>query len=192
MQDACERKQIAVDLVVDQLEAELADKSAPEFNPAELPAHELAEYIVETHHEFLREELPRLHAMAERVANVHGAHTPSLVEVFKIFLGVEEELTSHMAKEEQILFPAVVAMSRGEVQPMSLDGPIHCMIHEHDEVGNALAVLRDLTGGFRPPTEACNTYRALFAGLEDLEDDLHRHIHLENSVLFPAAQAMMV
>ena len=130
--------------------------------------------------------------MAERVANVHGAHTPSLVEVFKIFLGVEEELTSHMAKEEQILFPAVVAMSRGEVQPMSLDGPIHCMIHEHDEVGNALAVLRDLTGGFRPPTEACNTYRALFAGLEDLEDDLHRHIHLENSVLFPAAQAMMV
>lgn len=192
LQEACERKQIAVDLVVDQLEAELADKAAPAFNPAELPAHELAEYIVETHHEFLREELPRLHAMAERVANVHGAHTPSLVEVFRIFLGVEEELTSHMAKEEQILFPAVVAMSRGEVTPMSLDGPIHCMIHEHDEVGNALAVLRDLTGGFRPPTEACNTYRALFAGLEDLEADLHRHIHLENSVLFPAAQAMMV
>jgi regulator of cell morphogenesis and NO signaling len=191
LQEACERKQVAVDLVVDQLEAELADKTAPAFNPAELPAHELAEYIVETHHEFLREELPRLHAMAERVANVHGAHTPSLVEVFNTFLGVEEELTSHMAKEEQILFPAVSAMSRGEVKPMSLDGPIHCMIHEHDEVGNALALLRELTDGFRPPVEACNTYRALFAGLEDLEADLHRHIHLENSVLFPAAQALM-
>ena len=191
LQAACERKQIAADPVVEQLEAELADKTAPAFNPAELPAHELAEYIVETHHEFLRGELPRLHAMEERVANVHGAHTPSLVEVFKIFLGVEEELTSHMAKEEQILFPAVSAMSRGEVKPMPLDGPIHCMIHEHDEVGNALAVLRELTGGFRPPVEACNTYRALFAGLEDLEADLHRHIHLENSVLFPAAQALM-
>ena len=192
LQDACERRQIAADLVVEQLEAELADKAAPAFNPAELPAHELAAYIVETHHEFLREELPRLHAMAERVAKVHGVHTPSLVEVFRIFLGVEEELTSHMAKEEQILFPAVSAISRGEVAPMSLDGPIHCMIHEHDEVGNALAVLRELTGGFQPPVEACNTYMALFAGLADLEDDLHRHIHLENSVLFPAAQAMMV
>ena len=192
LQEACERQQVAVDLVVNQLQAELADKAAPAFNPAALPAHELAEYIVETHHEFLREELPRLHAMAERVANVHGAHTPSLVEVFKIFLGVEEELTSHMAKEERILFPAVSAISRGESAPMSLDGPIHCMIHEHDEVGNALAVLRELTGGFQPPAEACNTYRALFAGLEDLETDLHTHIHLENSVLFPAAQAMMV
>lgn len=192
MQEACERRQIAADLVIEQLEAELADKAAPAFNPAELPAHELAEYIVETHHEFLREELPRLHAMAERVANVHGPHTPSLVEVFRIFLGVEQELTSHMAKEEQILFPAVSAISRGEAAPISLDGPIHCMIHEHDEVGNALAALRELTGGFQPPAEACNTYRALFSGLADLEDDLHRHIHLENSVLFPAAQAMMV
>ena len=173
------------------MEAELADKAAPGFNPAELPAHELVEYIVEVHHEFLREELPRLHVMAERVAKVHGAHTPSLVEVFTTYIEVEAELTSHMAKEEQILFPAVSAMSRGEGKPVSLDGPIHCMIHEHDEVGNALAVLRELTGGFRPPVEACNTYRALFAGLEDLEADLHRHIHLENSVLFPAAQALM-
>lgn len=190
LQEACERKQVATELLVAQLEAELADQAAPTFNPAELPPHELAEYIVETHHDFLREELPRLHAMAERVANVHGGHTPSLVEVFKIFVGVEDELTSHMAKEEQILFPAVSAMSRGEVVPMLLDGPIHCMIHEHEEVGNALIQLRELTHGFQPPVEACNTYRALFSGLEDLEADLHTHIHLENAVLFPAAQAM--
>jgi regulator of cell morphogenesis and NO signaling len=81
-------------------------------------------------------------------------------------------------------------MSRGESGPVQLDGPIACMIHEHDDAGQALGRLHELTGGYQPPADACNTYRALFAGLADLEDDLHRHIHLENSVLFPAAQKM--
>jgi regulator of cell morphogenesis and NO signaling len=191
LREACERKGLAAEAVADQLEAELADNSAPAQNPAELPPHELAAYIVETHHGFLRRELPRLHAMAERVAHVHGGHTPSLIEMFHIYTGMEAELASHMMKEEQILFPAVVAMSRGEAAPLTLDGPISCMIHEHEEVGAALARLRELSRGFQPPADACNTYRALFAGLHDLEEDLHRHIHLENAVLFPAARAMM-
>ena len=71
---------------------------------------------------------------------------------------------------------------------MPLDGPIACMMHEHDDAGQALARMRELTNGFLPPPEACNTYRALFAGLQDLENDLHRHIHLENAVVFPKAQ----
>ncbi len=95
-----------------------------------------------------------------------------------------------MMKEEQILFPAVSAMSRGESGSVQLDGPIACMIHEHDDAGQALGRLHELTSGFKPPADACNTYRALFAGLADLEEDLHRHIHLENSVLFPAAQKL--
>ncbi len=191
LREACESKGLAHDAVVEQLEAELADKSAPAQNPAGLPPHELAAYIVATHHSFLRSELPRLHAMSERVAKVHGGHTPSLVEMFHVFTGMEAELTSHMIKEEQILFPAISAMSRGEPAPGSLDGPIGCMIHEHEEVGSALARLHELSHGFQPPADACNTYRALFAGLDDLEADLHRHIHLENAVLFPAAQAMV-
>jgi regulator of cell morphogenesis and NO signaling len=190
LSEACERKGISLDAVIGQLEAELADKAAPVANPADLPPHELADYIVTTHHEFLRREFPRLHAMSERVAQVHGGHTPSLLEVFQVFCGLESELTSHMMKEEQILFPAVSAMSRGEAGPMRLDGPIACMIHEHNDAGNALARLHELTGGYQPPADACNTYRALFAGLADLEEDLHLHIHLENSVLFPAAEKM--
>jgi regulator of cell morphogenesis and NO signaling len=190
LREACERKGLAAASVVEQLEAELEDKSMPARNPAELPPHELATYIVETHHGFLRRELPRLHAMAERVAQVHGGHTPSLVEMFHIFVGMEAELASHMMKEEQVLFPAVVAMSRGEPAPGTLDGPIACMIDEHEEVGAALARLHELSHGFQPPGDACNTYRALFAGLQDLEEDVHRHIHLENAVLFPAARAM--
>lgn len=88
-----------------------------------------------------------------------------------------------------MLFPAIRSAAAGEAV-MPLDGPINCMLHEHDDAGAALARLRELTAGYQPPPEACNTYRALFAGLADLEEDLHRHIHLENSVLFPAARTM--
>ena len=190
LREACDLKGLPSALIVGKLESELEDKAPPVQNPAELPSHELAAYIVETHHGYLRRELPRLHAMSERVAQVHGGHTPSLFEVFQIFVGMEQELTSHMMKEEQILFPAVVAMSLGEAAPMPLDGPIACMIYEHDEVGAALTRMQVLTHGYQSPADACNTHRALFAGLRELEEDLHRHIHLENSVLFPAARAM--
>lgn len=190
LREACEHKNLAVSSVVEQLEAELADKSAPGKNPAGLPPDELVAYIVETHHEFLRRELPRLHAMSERVANVHGGHTPSLVELFRVFLALEEELEVHMANEEQVLFPAIIALSKGEAASRALESPITQMRHEHEEVGAGLARLRELSHGFQPPLEACNTYRALFAGLHDLEEDTHRHIHLENAVLFPGAQAL--
>ena len=190
LREACERKGVAAEAVVEQLEAELRDKPDPESNPADLPPSELVDHIIETHHAFLRSELPRVHAMAERVAQVHGPHTPSLVEVHQVFIAMMAELADHMMKEEQVLFPAIKSMARGEAVPMPLDGPIACMLHEHDDAGAALARLRELTNGFQPPAEACNTYRALFAGLSDLEEDLHRHIHLENSVLFPAAQSM--
>jgi regulator of cell morphogenesis and NO signaling len=190
LREACERKGVSLDAVLGQLEALRPASAEAHANPADLPPHELADYIVETHHAFLRREFPRLHAMSERVAHVHGGHTPSLVEVFQVYCGLEAELISHMAKEEQILFPAVSAMSRGESAPAGLDGPIACMIHEHDDAGKALGRLHELTGGYRPPADACNTYRALFAGLADLEEDLHRHIHLENTVLFPAAAKM--
>ena len=190
LREACERKGLATDSVVEQLEAELAENSAPAQNPAELPPHELADYIFQTHHQFLWRELPRLHAMAERLAQVHGGHTPSLTELFHVFCELEEELTTHLMKEEQVLFPAIAEMSAGRTEPMALDDPIASMLREHDEAGAALARLRELSHGFQPPSDACNTYRALFAGLRDLEEDLHRHIHLENAVLFPWARAM--
>lgn len=190
LREACERKGVAIEEALARLEAEQASSSLPKDNPADLPLHDLADYIVEIHHGFLRRELPRLGAMATRVAQVHGGHTPSVVEVSQVFDGLFSELNSHMMKEEQILFPAISALSRDRATPMPLDGPIHCMIHEHATAGDALARLRELTDGYQPPTGACNTWRALFAGLADLEEDLHRHIHLENHVLFPGAQKM--
>lgn len=192
LREACEKKGVALEAVVEQLEAEARGKEAPEWNPAELPLAELVSHVVETHHRFLKDEMPRLHAMAARVAQVHGGHTPSLVEVFNVYQKMAEEMTSHMMKEEQMLFPAIVRLAGGEASAMPLDGPIAVMLHEHDDAGADLEKLRELTNGFEAPPEACNTYRALFAGLAELETDLHRHIHLENAVMFPSALALAV
>lgn len=190
VRQACEKKGIALEAVLEQLEAELRDKPAPESNPAELPPIEMVSYIVDNHHQFMKDEMPRIHAMAARVAQVHGGHTPSLVTVFHVYEKMAQEMTSHMEKEEGMLFPAIVSLAQGNGAAMPLDGPIACMLHEHDDAGADLEKLRELTNGFQAPPEACNTYRALFAGLLEMEEDLHNHIHLENAVLFPAAKAM--
>lgn len=190
LREACTLKGIGLESVIEQLEAANATPTDPENNPALLPPVELIQHILDKHHAYLRSELPRIHAMSERVAKVHGGHTPSLVELFAVFCAMAEELDGHMMKEEQILFPAIQALCAGGVSVMPLGGPVSCMLQEHDDAGEALARMRELTHGFTPPAEACNTYRALFAGLAELEEDLHRHIHLENAVLFPQALAM--
>jgi regulator of cell morphogenesis and NO signaling len=89
-----------------------------------------------------------------------------------------------------MLFPAITALANGQEAAIPLDGPVAAMMHEHEDTGADMEKLRELTNGFIPPPEACNTYRALFAGLAEMETDLHRHIHLENAVLFPTALAM--
>jgi regulator of cell morphogenesis and NO signaling len=190
LREACEKKGVDLTAVVDQLEAELRDKPAPEVNPADFAPVELADYIVATHHRYLRDELPRIHGMAQRVAQVHGPHTPSLATVLEVYEPMMIELAHHMMKEEEVLFPAIRTMAGGGDAGIPLDGAIGTMLAEHDEAGEALAKLRELTNDFTPPAEACNTYRALFAGLAEMEEDLHRHIHLENSVLFPAARKL--
>ncbi len=190
VRQACEKKDVALASVLEQLEAELRDKPAPESNPANLAPAELVSYILETHHQFLKDEMPRVHAMAARVAQVHGGHTPSLVKVSEVYEKMEQELMEHMVKEEEMLFPAITLLAQDEKSVMPLDGPVACMLHEHDDARADLEILRELTNGFQAPPEACNTYRALFDGLQTMEEDLHRHIHLEDTVLFPAAKAM--
>lgn len=192
VEQACERKQVDPAIVVAEIEAVFAGPKAEEHNPADLAPIALADYIVSRHHQYLRDELPRIHAMSQRVAQVHGGHTPSLVEVFQVFCGMAEELVEHIDKEEQALFPAIRQLAKGDTAAMTVDGPIRAMMTEHEVAGAALERLRELTNGHTPPPEACNTYRALFAGLRDLEEDLHRHIHLENHVLFPAAERLAV
>jgi regulator of cell morphogenesis and NO signaling len=191
LREACQQGDVETDTMVELLQAEATDRASSLQNPADLPTDRLIDYIVETHHQYLRGELPRLYAMAERVAHVHGRRTPALVEIYQIFTGMASELVGHIAREEKVLFPAIRAMKRGEQGPEKLEAPMASMFHEHEQVGTALGRLRELSHGFQPPADACNTYRALFTGLRDLQEDLHRHIHLENAVLFPAVEAIV-
>lgn len=154
---------------------------------------ELADHIVRTHHAYLKEELPRLDAMTQKVCAVHGKGEPRLLEIREIFLALEAEMTQHMMKEEQVLFPMIRQLEQSEALPSfhcgSLANPIRMMEHEHDNAGFALEGFRSLSDGYTPPDWACNTFRALYDALAHLEADMHQHVHKENNVLFPKAIA---
>jgi regulator of cell morphogenesis and NO signaling len=189
--DACRAKGLDPQTVLNMLA--IVDETGPrdERDWTKATITELCDDVEATHHAYLKRELPRLEFMARKVADRHGDHRPELVELRDVFLGFKSELESHMGKEEQVLFPLCRRLDRGEVGPAahcgSVQNPIRVMVQEHEDAGNALARMRELTNGFVPPADACNTFRAYFDALAELERDMHRHVHKENSVLFPKA-----
>jgi regulator of cell morphogenesis and NO signaling len=167
--------------------------SRPSVDAARMSLTALADHIEATHHAYLKQELPSLVEKADRVAAKHGWRDPRLASAAETIRGFAHEMFDHMAKEEQVLFPLIrqlestgAAASHGG----SIANPIRRMEAEHDSAGGAVARLRELTGGFTPDAEACNTHRAMLAGFAQLESDLHEHVHKENNVLFPRALAL--
>jgi len=156
---------------------------------------ELADYIVDKHHAFTRGEMNRVTALAEKVASKHGANHPELTQVRALFARLCDDLRPHMFKEEMILFPYVKQMERAAAdgRPMpyapfgTVGNPVRVMMSEHDAAGDILRELRATTADYAAPGDACISYQTLYRALEELEKDLHRHIHLENNVLFPKA-----
>lgn len=191
---ACAEKGLDTNTVVAMLEAtEGLDTAQAGTDPQSMTMTELCDHIVNTHHAYLNEELPRIEALTQKVANTHGGKWPWAVEVAKVFSGLKDELESHTMKEERILFPAIRDLEAGRpsTSPCGdhIDGPISVMEAEHDEAGRALAKLSELTSGFTPPPGACNTTCAMIDALKELEQNTHVHVHKENNVLFPQAMA---
>jgi regulator of cell morphogenesis and NO signaling len=193
IEDACSRRGIDPDPVLSELEALDAEVVSQHDPIAGMSMTELADHIEETHHTYLRSELPRLARLVDKVTAVHGKAHSWLEEVSTVYAGLVAELEPHMMKEEQILFPMIRDIESGggvAVHCGAIENPIRVMEHEHDNAGQALERLRTLTNGFAIPEGACNSFRAMLDGLETLEADLHSHIHKENNVLFVrAAQA---
>jgi regulator of cell morphogenesis and NO signaling len=191
LEQACREKGLDAGEVLERLESADAGSPGDERDWNEASMTELADHIEQTHHVYLRNELPRLTGLTARIREVHGSNHPELVEVERTFLGLREELESHMMKEEQVLFPIIRQMEQTESPETfhcgSVNNPIRVMEHEHDNAGQALSRLRELTGDYNPPEDACGTYRATLDALRELELDLHLHIHKENNVLFPRA-----
>lgn len=151
----------------------------------------LVDHVLATHHAYLHEELPLLVALADKVRDVHGSRHPELARVAALVREIRDDLEPHLAKEEQVLFPAIRAWAGGQrAFPFgTLPNPVRAMMLEHDRAGELLEELRAATSGYSPPADGCTSYRTLYARLEHLEADTHRHVHLENNVLFPALTA---
>jgi regulator of cell morphogenesis and NO signaling len=192
LETVCRKKKLDIDTLIKQLEeqdSKIVDERESNLNA--WSTRELVDNIVSTHHAFLRQELPQIRAMAQKVADVHGELHPELHQILRGFLALEREMGDHMSKEESILFPMCVSLEQSDEKPEfhcgSVASPIRVMEMEHDTMASFFEDARKSTNDLTPPEGACMTYRAYFKRLLAVESDLHLHTHKENNVLFPRA-----
>lgn len=189
--EACRAKGLDPATVVAMLGALDTAREAPSANPDGMTLSELCDHIERNHHDYLREELPRLDFLTRKVAAVHGDSEPRLREIRQVFQKFHVNVDSHTQDEERFVFPTIRRLDGSGERPDSqtLNSIFSKLEHEHDEAGAALAQFRALTDDFTPPEWACNTFRALYETLATLESNMHQHVHKENNVLFPKARA---
>ncbi|MEO7445773.1 MAG: iron-sulfur cluster repair di-iron protein [Ferruginibacter sp.] len=195
---ACAEKGLPVITIAEEIE-----KSALVLNKNTMPfeqmnAEQLISYILIHHHFYIKQSMPTILGHLEKVALKHGDRFPYMIEVFGIFKEINEEMTAHMEKEENILFPRIKevealhhANKNGNKSKEYISAPIDVMEAEHEHAGDLLYKIRALTNTYTPPAEACTTFKVSLAELKEFEEDLHRHVHLENNLLFPLAEKMV-
>ncbi len=193
LEDACTQKKLDPQTVLAMLDAVASEsrQDSPEVNVAAMSLADLVDHIETTHHQYMWNEMPRLGALVEKVARVHGGEDSRLLDLLEEYQALAKELEVHMLKEERILFPLIRELEGGNPAAASpcgnASGPIRQMRLEHDQAGEALERMSSLTDGYIPPEWACNSYRAMLDALANFEMDLHQHVHKENNVLFPRA-----
>ncbi|MNF56210.1 Iron-sulfur cluster repair protein ScdA [compost metagenome] len=196
--EACEKKDVDTNTIMDEINTVLATKNDNSIDFKSWPLDLLADYIEKTHHRYVEEKTNVILPFLAKLCKVHGASHPELFEINQLFIGCAGELAQHMKKEELILFPFIKKMVKASLtdelieQPHfgTVENPIAMMMHEHDAEGERFRKIALLTNDYTPPADACNTYRVTFAMLAEFEEDLHKHIHLENNILFPAAAVL--
>lgn len=187
---ACEERGIDVQRVITDIEALAVPAREYPDNPIGLISH-----IIACHHNYVRQSLPVIHAHLAKVVAAHGARHPELAFIESEFAKIGTELQQHLLKEEQVLFPYVIALSeavdnRGPLPPNmfgTIQNPIRMMEIEHQEASERMVAIRELSHGYKAPEDACDTYRLVFEELEAFGRDLYVHTELENDVLFPKA-----
>lgn len=198
IKEVCEQKRVDGETLTQELGAVLSSKSDSNIDFMSWPLDLLASYIEKTHHRYVREKTPILLQFLDKLCKVHGERHPELFEISKLFSACVSALSEHMEKEERVLFPFVekLQLAKSTGRPLerapfgTVMNPISMMVHEHEAEGERLTKIAILTEGYNPPADACNTFRVTYAMLEEFEQDLHKHIHLENNILFPKAIAL--
>jgi regulator of cell morphogenesis and NO signaling len=195
LQDACLHAGVTADQILQRLRqnSELAGPEDTEWTNASLA--DLTRHIRERHHQSVRDSIPRVRALLAKIREKHGPKHREIGEIAKLFGDVAREMTAHMQKEEQILFPYIDALERsargkGSVEPpffQTVRNPIRAMMQEHDSAGELVRKIRKASNDYKAPADACTSYEATYQELRQFEEDLHLHVHLENNILFPRA-----
>lgn len=191
IEEVCLKNDMNVNFLIEELTS-VTQQSGGGFNDFQSwDLDLLADYIEKKHHRYVEMKIPELTQYLEKIAKVHGAQHPELLEILELFAASAHELTSHMKKEERLLFPYVRKMDSSKKNQCphfgKIESPIAEMMKEHDNEGERFRKIATLSDNYNPPEDACNTYRVAFAMLKEFEGDLHKHIHLENNILFPKA-----
>jgi len=196
--EACEKKEINSVILENEINAILNTANNQSIDFKSWPLDLLVDYIEKTHHRYVEEKSSVLFMFLDKLCKVHGGRHPELFEINKLFIAGAGELAKHMKKEELILFPFIKKMVNAQKTKQAItiphvgtvDNPIAMMQEEHVVEGERFAMIAELTNNYTPPDDACETYKVTFAMLKEFEEDLHKHIHLENNILFPAAQEL--
>lgn len=206
LKEACSAANLQIQQVLDSLESAAAAEherekrtmGQPHENWQQAPLADLIAHITEKHHKYVKAETIRLRPLFDKVCNVHGIKNPELLNLRTDFHTLALELSTHMMKEEMVLFPYIERMEEAVIggEPLlpapfgSVNKPVAAMIHEHDSAGQLLRKMRQLSNEYQAPEGACVSYRTLYSALSEFERDLHQHVHLENNILFPRALQM--
>jgi regulator of cell morphogenesis and NO signaling len=198
LSQACEEKGISVENLL--LELEGTKGTTTKVLPfAEMSYEQLISYILIHHHFYVKQSMPTILSHIEKVATKHGDRYPYMVKVLELFITIYEDMTQHMQKEEMVLFPRIKEVGqlltdnkKTDIGEVYISGPVNVMEMEHDHAGETLYEIRQLTSNYTPPEDACTTFKVCLAELKEFEEDLHKHVHLENNLLFPLAEKMLI
>lgn len=198
LNEACAEKNLPVEVLVGEIEKTNHCKlSSPKLDFERLTLNQLIEYIVNTHHCYLKKEFPLIKEYLHKVVARYGVRHPELYNVFALFAAIKEEVEYHMQREETILFKRIREIERiideGKeivINSTYLLAHVNMVEQEHFHTGSLLKELQTLTDNYTPPADACTTFRLAYSSLEAMELDLHQHLHLENNILFPKAMRM--
>ena len=193
--DACLSAGTSAGAILDRLReaGERVESDKTGWNSA--PLSELTAHIRNRHHQYVRQAISTLSPLLAKVRTKHDANHPEVAEIERMFLEIGNEMRMHMQKEEQVLFPYIEAMERSAQEHSALEppffqtvrNPVRAMMNEHDAAGELTRRIREASSSYTPPADACTSYQALYQGLQEFEQDLHEHVHLENNILFPRA-----
>jgi regulator of cell morphogenesis and NO signaling len=195
IKQACEDKGINSEELINELNSLAEQDVHPEENYAAMPLDSLIDQIISRHHSYVVKNLPVIYSRIRKVAEVHGKNHTETLKIAELFTQVKEDLETHLQKEEKMLFPYIKYMVSSQRNGNAIHyppfgtvaNPVNVMEAEHESAGKVLEEIRKLSNGFNPPEDACETFKILYKELEEFEQDLHKHIHLENNILHPRA-----